>query len=147
MANLSGIKRPDPVQYTVAMGSESVTVVFDSALMTGRWERDIERAAKAGDTETVASRLFGVFISWDVTDDNGQPVPISEEILLDLPSKALVKLFEGMREAAVPPSEEGNASSDTSPSPSIGSSPPPENPQNGQPTSSSPTVSASPSPT
>lgn len=147
MPNLNAIKRSDPVQYTAVMGSESVTIVFDNSRMTGRWERDVNRARQSGDVDKVASLIFSIFVAWDVTDDSGNPVPISEEILLDLPSRALFNLFEGMQQAAMPSSEEGNVSSDTSSTPGIVSLPTPVSPQNGPATSSSPPVSASPSPT
>jgi hypothetical protein len=144
---LSSLLRPDPVTYTAQLGAESVTVTFDAAKMTGRWEREIAEAAKTGDDATVSDLILSIFIGWDVTDDAGQPMPISKELLLDLPGKALANLIEGMRTAANPASEEGNASGSTSSIPATGSISLPASPPNGQPTLSSPTPSASPSPT
>lgn len=146
MARLSGIVQADPVTYTATLGSESVTIVFDAARMTGRWERDIRQAMDAEDVDAVADKLFSVFISWDVVDDSGAPVPIAREILLDLPGKALINLFRGMQEAGAPGEAEGNASSATTvaqPSPAPPSSP--STPLNGSATLPSPSVSASPS--
>lgn len=147
MARFSAIKQADPVSYTAQMGPESVTVTFDAALMTGRWERDVNRAIQAADSEKVVEMLFGVFISWDVVDDNNQPVPMTSEVLLDLPNKALLNLMNGMRDAAAPASEEGNGSGSTSSIPDTASISLPVSPPNGLPTSPSPPLSASPSPT
>jgi hypothetical protein len=147
MPSLSNITRADPVTYTAQLGPESVSVTFDAAKMTGRWEREIATAADANDGERVSDLLFGVFIDWDVIDDNGQPVPISKEILLDLPGKALASLIEGMRESVLPASEEGNGSGSTSSTQGTLSSNSQASLQNGQLTSPSLPSSALPSPT
>lgn len=147
MARWQGIVQPDPVSYTATLGSESVTVTFDNSKMTGLWERDVRHAIAADDADKVSELLFGVFISWDVVDDQGAPVPISTEVLLQLPGKALVAMFQGMQEAASPSSEEGNVSAITSSSPTDDSSSTQDSLLNGQSPSLSPTPSASPSPT
>jgi hypothetical protein len=144
---LSSLTRPDPVTYTATLGPESVSLTFDAAKLTGRWEREISAAAAEKDFVTVSDLLLGVFIDWDVTDDEGRPVPISREILLDLPGKALGNLIEGMGDAATPASEEGNGSSNTSSTAVTDSTSSPENPPNGQVTSSSLPSSTVPSPT
>jgi hypothetical protein len=125
---LSSLTRPDPVTYTATLGPESVSLTFDAAKLTGRWEREIAAAAADKDFVTVSDLLLGVFIDWDVTDDAGDPVPISRDILLDLPGKALSNLIEGMGNAAAPSSEEGNGSSSTSSTAVTDSTSSPENP-------------------
>jgi hypothetical protein len=145
MPALSGITKADPVQYTARMGNESVTVVFDAARMTGRWERDIRQALDLSDVDTVAERLFSVFASWDVVDDAGNPVPMSSEILMDLPGKALRALFSGMQDAVAPSSEEGKALSDISSTPAPTSTSQQASLQNGPTPSTLPQSSASPS--
>lgn len=147
MPAFSGIHQSDPVTYTARMGSESVNVTFDAARMTGRWEREVARAIREDDSDTIGDLIFGVFIAWDVTDDAGQPVPLTPEILLDLPGKALMNLMNGMRAAVAPASEEGNGSGSTSSTPDTASISLPVSPPNGLPTSPSPPLSASPSPT
>jgi hypothetical protein len=147
MPSLSNITRADPVTYTAKLGSESVAVTFDAAKMTGRWEREIRAARDTDDASKVGDLILGIFIDWDVTDDAGQPVQISKEILLDLPAKALGNLIDGMTTAAFPSSEEGNGSSDTSSTQDTLSSNSQENHQNGLATSSSALSSTVPSPT
>jgi hypothetical protein len=145
MPALSNITRADPVTYTAQLGPESVSVTFDAAKMTGRWEREIRDARDAEDVSKVGDLILGIFIDWDVTDDAGQPVPISKEILLDLPAKALGNLIDGMTTAAFPSSEEGNGSGSTSSTPDTLSSSSQENHQNGLAISSSPPSSTVPS--
>jgi hypothetical protein len=147
MPALSSLTRPDPVTYTATMGQESVSVTFDAAKMTGRWEREVAQAVADEDAIKVSDLVLGCFIGWDVTDDAGSPLPISKDLLLDLPGKALISLLNGMRQAANPSSEEGNGSASTSFTPAPNSISSPVSPQNGQPPSPSLPLSTSPSPT
>jgi hypothetical protein len=143
MPSLSNITRADPVTYTAQLGPESVTVTFDAAKMTGRWEREIRAARDTEDVSAVGDLILGIFIDWDVTDDAGQPVPIAKEILLDLPAKALGNLIDGMTTAAFPSSEEGNGSGSTSSTADTDSTNSRVIPPNGQVTSPLPELSAS----
>jgi hypothetical protein len=143
MPALSNITRADPVTYTAQLGSESVSVTFDAAKMTGRWEREIRAARKEEDVEKVGDLILAMFIQWDVTDDAGQPVPMSKEILLDLPAKALGNLIDGMTTAAFPSSEEGNGSGSTSSTAGTDSTNSQASLPNGQVTSPLPGLSAS----
>jgi hypothetical protein len=143
MPSLSNITRADPVTYTAQLGPESVTVTFDAAKMTGRWEREIRAARDTEDVSAVGDLILGIFIDWDVTDDAGQPVPIAKEILLDLPAKALGNLIDGMTTAAFPSSEEGNGSGNISSTADTDSTNSRVIPPNGQVTSPLPELSAS----
>jgi hypothetical protein len=143
----SAIYQSDPVSYTASLGPEAVTLTFDSAKMTGRWERELRAAQREDDSEKVSDLILSVFVGWDVVDDVGQPVELTTDLLLDLPSKAMVALIEGMIRAAYPSSEEGNGSGSTSSTAAMDSSSLQESHQNGQATSSSLPSSTVPSPT
>jgi hypothetical protein len=147
MPALKGIFVADPCEFTARLGSESVTFVFDLAKMTLRRERDLKRSAAADNVDAMVKDLLDVLTSWDILDDAGQPVPLSADILLDLPAKALGNLIEGMSTAAQPSDAEGEASSVPSPELSTDSSEPVPTHQNGAATSQLPEHSASPSPT
>jgi hypothetical protein len=143
---LSGIYQPDLMEFTAELGSESVTVKFDRNKLTLREELEVEKAIEAGETQKVIEPILRLFHSWDVVDDNGAPVEMSQELLLSLPSRAIVSLFEGMQREATPSSEEGNGSSDTSSSASTSSTPTQASPQNGPAPSPLPAPLASQSP-
>jgi hypothetical protein len=147
MPAFSTLIRSDPVTYTARLGEESVSVTFDAAKMTGRWERELFSARADGNGVRVSDLILGVFIGWDVTDDAGLPVPLTAEILLDLPQKALVNMIDGMMKANTPASEEGNDSANTSSTVATDSISLPASPQNGQQPSVSPPLSTSLSPT
>ena len=147
MPALRGIFVADPCEFTASLGNESVTFVFDRAKMTLRRERDLKASANNDNVDAMVGDLLDILISWDVVDGAGQPVPLSADLMLDLPAKALGNLIEGMSNAAQPSSEEGNVSSEPSSTPPPTSLKPAETHQNGAATSPLPEPSASPSPT
>lgn len=110
MPAIKGIFVADPCEFTATLGSESVTFVFDLSKMTLRRERDLKRSAESSNVDAMVADLLEVLISWDVLDETEQPVPISADLLLDLPAKALGNLIEGMSAAAQPSDAEGEAS-------------------------------------
>ena len=145
MPALRGIFVADPCEFTAALGNESVTFVFDRAKMTLRRDRELKRSALSDNVDAIVKDLLDIHISWDVVDDAGQPVPLSADIMLDLPAKALGNLVEGMSNAAQPSDAEGEASRAPSPGPSPTSSAMQSTHQNGPAPSTLPEPSAVPS--
>lgn len=143
---LSSLSRPELVTFTAALGDESVSIVFDANKQTLRNELKAKREIEAGNTEAIVDQLAGLLVSWDVVDDDGKPVPLTKDVLLDLPSKVIVAISEGIGEASTISSAEGNASSTPSASqPSSTSTQDSQSSPNGSDTSSSPAPSAAPS--
>ena len=147
MPALRGILASDPCEFTATLGSESVTISFDRAKMTLRGERELTRAAEANDIDAMVAWLERILIGWDVVDEQGQPVLLTAEVLLDLPSAVLGALITRMGEAATPSDAEGNASSEALSSQVAGYSEQVQMSPNGPVASPSPAPSASPSPT
>lgn len=143
MARLDGIFSEDRCDFTVALGSESVTIVFDRSKLNLRRDAAMQRAVNEGDVEGMVTSLAEVLTGWDVVDEAGQPVALSAEILLDLPARALENLIKGIGEVATPSSEEGNGLGSTSSTPSVDSSSMPASLPNGQSPSPLPTPSES----
>src|SRR5438132_8388852 len=125
-----GIYVSDPVSFTASLGTESVTFVFDRSKQTLRRERDLRRAGEANDVDGLVKELMEILVSWDVVDEAGEPVPLSADILLDLPGPALGNLLELMGKAGQPADAEGEASSVPSLEPSTTSSATPPQLQN-----------------
>lgn len=68
-----------------------------------------------GDYSTILEwyRFFlGIcIISWDLQDDKGKPVPVSEDVLSTLPDPYVEAIFEELRQAsAVSPKKDRNGS-------------------------------------
>jgi hypothetical protein len=63
---------------------------------------DIQRAASTtGESEKALRALVelvaGVIVSWDVLDEDGQPIPVTEEFLWDCPLDFVMGLIEAVR--------------------------------------------------
>ena len=144
MPRLSNLTRQHPVSVCFGYEGETVTVTFDRNRMTQNWARSIKQTIDEGDIQGSAQALFEILIDWDVVDDQDNPLPVSVEILGSLPLAALGALDEAIGEAAVPASEEGNASPAISPAQPPGSTRPQEILRNGQQPSTLPEPSAFP---
>ena len=145
MASLSSIKRPDLVTVTLKFSGETVNVTFDRNAMTQRWVKAAQEGRTAADVEWFSRSLAELLTGWDIVDDQGAPVPITPEVLSDLPLPFLGALDEAIGEAGTLSSEEGNASSPSAPSPSSGSTRELTASPNGSETSTSQNASAVPS--
>lgn len=147
MPSLSSITRPDPVAITVLFGGETVNVTFDRNAMTQRWMKQLQQGIKNEDVETAAKSLADLITDWDITNDDGTPLPTTADTLAGLPLPFLHAIDEAIGEAGTISSAEGNASSPSAPNPSSDSTPSEMSSPNGSDSSTSPTPSASPSST
>ena len=155
MPKLSSLTRVHPVSVTFEAEGESLTVVFDRNKITPNWIDRQQSAGATGDFALIMASTLEVLISWDVQDEQGQTLPVSAEILSQLPFESFIKLGNAIAEAAMPGSDEGEGSGEASSvSPRDPNTPstlplPGTQPtsQNGQEPSPSPTPLASPSPT
>jgi hypothetical protein len=141
----SSLKRPHPVEVVFEAEGETVTIVFDRNRITQGWAKRIQQGMESQDMEAAISGMLEVLQSWDVVEEDGSPTPLSAEVLSDLPLGVLANLNIAIAEAAMPSSEEGNGSSNTSSTPPTDSSSKLESPPNGQEPLPSPQSSASPS--
>ena len=147
MAEIGALTRQKPREALIDLGDgDSVRIVFDSNRVTPLWVDETQKRVNNQDSLSLPKALSDVILEWDVTDE-GAPFPPSAENIAKLSFPVMGLFFERIMDAAVPSSEEGNASSDISSSPSQSSTPPPVNLQNGPAPSTSPLSSASPSPT
>ena len=147
MSRVRNIKQPKPVDLAFDVGGEMIAIVFDKNAMTPNWAQRISQGAANEDMLSVTKGLAEIIISWDLVDEQEQPVPPSAEVLGDLPFDFLIKLQERIAEASVPSSEEGNASSAPLSSPVPVSSVPASNSSPNGATSPSPAPSESLQPT
>lgn len=145
MPALDSLKRPDPVTVTVDFGGETVTVTFNQNAMTKRWVKQIQAGLEAEDIETSSRSLVDLIMSWDILDSNGAPVPVTVDVLDDLPLPFLRAIDEAIGDASNLSSAEGNASSKPAPKESSDSTPTGEASPNGSETSTLPESSAVPS--
>ena len=129
----SHLTRPKPRQVLVDIGEgDTLSIVFDSNRITPAWMREAQERDEATDPLSLPTALAEVILRWDVTEEDGSEfLPVIDNIAeFSYPVQTL--LLTEILKAAVPSSEEGNGSSDTSATASTGSDNSPEIPQNGQ---------------
>lgn len=147
MPELKQLTRAKPTSCEIDLGEgDIVKVTFDRNKITPAWMQSAEKRDNERDVLSLPKALSEVILLWDVTSD-GEPFGHTPENIAQLSYPAQQGLLQRIIEAAVPASEEGNVSSNTSSTPSQSSSSEPASLQNGQAPSPSPTPSASPSPT
>lgn len=146
MPEIRQLTRQVPVEAVIPLGEDSVRVTFDRNGITPYLLSEMQKRLEDGDVMAVASMLSQVIMSWDVTED-GAPFESSPENIGKLSVSALASLSRRIGDEAVPSSEEGNASSDTSSTPVPSSTEQPASPQNGPEPLPSPELSTSPSQT
>lgn len=147
MPELSQLTRPKPTDAVADFGDgDVVKVVFDRNKITPAWMKQAQERDEAVDVESLPKALLEVIISWDVLDNGAVTVP-SLGILCSFSYPVQSGLLTAILTAAMPSSEEGNASTNTLAIPGEVSSSALASPPNGQAPSPSPAPSASPSPT
>ena len=84
---------------TVAYDGETVDIVYRPGAFTPRVEARINEAQKDSTvSQELAQILSEVIISWDVLDDDGQPLPPTIDLLMDLPLAFLSAVSVGIGE-------------------------------------------------
>ena len=137
----SSLLRPRPVTLSLELEDESLTLTFDANKITPNWMR---WASEHDDDPMVLPKaLAGVLVAWDVTEEDGSGFEPSEQNLAQLPFPLQSLLLTEILQAAMPASEEGNASTNTSATPNEVSMSEPESHQNGQQPSQLPSPSVS----
>ncbi len=143
---VSDLTRAKPLDVTIDLGDGDMIVVrFDRNKVTPAWVGLAQQRDEASDALSLPKALADVILDWDVVADNDEPFPPTVENLAVFSYPAQSDLLRRILEEAVPSRAEGNASANTSSSPSMDSTDAPASPQNGQVVSLSPPPSASPS--
>jgi hypothetical protein len=119
----------------VPVGDEKVEVRYRPGAFTPALQDELDELG-SGTASRVGRRfcesLCKVLASWDLEEDNGEPVPLDPDRLTELPAQFLAKLLEVVAEDMRPGEAQGSsgatspqvAASGSSP-PGTGSSPPP----------------------
>ena len=137
----SSLLRPRPVTLSLELENESLTMTFDANKITPNWMRWASEHDE--DPMVLPKALAGVLVAWDVTEEDGSEFAPIEQNLAQLPFPLQGMLLTEILQAAMPASEEGNASMNTSATPSEASTSEPESHPNGQQPSPSPNLSES----
>lgn len=70
-------------------------------------EQKLNAAIADGDTATVAAEFSQIIADWDVTDDDGNVLPINEETISMLGIPLVAELFQVVQETLSPKAKTG----------------------------------------
>lgn len=147
-ATRSQVRRQKLVTHSVDFGDGVVIAfTFDANKMTDAWMEQWTRHEQEESAPQLNASLADLIEAWDILEtEDGPPVPVTADEIGNLFSlRDKLRLMHEF--AGLPSDAEGNASGNTSSSPTTGSSSTPEIHPNGQSTSPTPAPSASPSST
>lgn len=93
---------------TIPVGGGTITLGYNPAGVTPRMFATIEVLQESPDNPRIVSMAMAEMLSqmatnWDVTDDDGAPLPLTTDALMDVPIQILSKMCEAIfAEIAVP---------------------------------------------
>lgn len=88
---------------TVPYDDAEVKVVFKPAVINQEWLDRVTAIPDDGEgSDTQVSLLAMALVSWDVLDDNDEPMPPSEELLRHIPIDLRNAIMQAIMEALAP---------------------------------------------
>lgn len=100
----------------VPFGDDTLTLTYKPSAVNAKQEaRELEEREKGQHLLAQAKSLAEIVESWDVTDDKGKPLPVSEEVLaglgLDVTSKLTRAILDDLLPNRTQPAVSRNGSS------------------------------------
>lgn len=115
MPSVAHFRKPRVVNHTVDFYGEGVKFVYDANKLRDSWINEWAALEARSDGSKLNEMLNDLIIAWDITNDDGSAYPKTPEAmeLFTIPDKT--KIMRELMVALNPTSEEGNASSASSP--------------------------------
>lgn len=78
----------------VEWGDETAGVTYYPNRVTPRWEEQFQQAESSTDMAEVLTHLLK---SWEIVDENGEDLPPTVDVMVELPSSLLIHVFDEIR--------------------------------------------------
>lgn len=113
--SLSAIQQEQPTRDIVLDFEDAGTVnmTIDPDRYTIGWQRRIRAAIKDNDAAGLADAFFSVVLAWDLADDAGDTLPLTQEGIDHLRLETVTTIMRKMNEAVDAPKAETTTSSST----------------------------------
>lgn len=108
---LSALGRQRPI--TVVYDDTPIEITIRPQAINDYWLERLE-AIETRDREGIANLLAEALVDWDVTDDEGQPIKPTAEVLRALPVDLLTELIYAVMDAMRPKERNSATSAATS---------------------------------
>lgn len=95
----------DTKTATVVFGDESMDIEFRIGAISPRKMTAMQNAPAEQQLETTADFLEGVLSKWDVIGEDGKALPITRDVMLDLPVDFLGAIATAINDAVNVPKE------------------------------------------
>lgn len=84
----------------IDIDGEVLNIAYDQAVITPRFEQLInDPNFGQGDQKPQVVQLTAMLLKeWDLQEEDGSPTPLTEEVLMDLPSAILLLIFKAISE-------------------------------------------------
>jgi len=99
------LNREETGTFVIEWMGERVTFVYRPALVNPARIDEVQEAQAVNPDMSQGETwllLLSPLVSWDIEDEGGNPVPVSAEILEQLPTPFLEAILAGMRSAVRP---------------------------------------------
>ena len=101
--------------FETEIGGELLAGEYRPAVVTFAWSRSLQNIEKAEQPDKeIVQKILSAVDSWDLEYEPGQPVPLTEDALMDVPTDILLAVIGEVANAGLP----GEATAGQTPAPS-----------------------------
>lgn len=94
---------------TVLWEDETVDVGYHPAAVTPAMLEQVQEAAKSTNLDVIGLMMEPMLAWWDVLDDDGQRLPVTAEVIREIPLAFTMAVLKQVQTAMQPPDAEGKA--------------------------------------
>lgn len=114
MAKLSHLIK-DSRPLTVDFDGQPLAIIYrPSAVTPTHHDETMDLLEKQRVGSALARTVSNILISWDLTDENGKPYPVTEKALRDLPMQLLSKVSVAIQDDIAPNAQKSGTSDGSS---------------------------------
>jgi len=101
--------RKETRSITFEFLGETVHVAYSPGAFTPELEAEANAAEPGHQLGALAKMFARILASWDVMDDDGQPLPITLDTLMVMPAKFLGAIMKALQDDTTVPKESGGS--------------------------------------
>ena len=105
MAKLSALQPADIRKVEIPVGGDTLHMDVDASVLTIGWQHRVNKAVADEDVAAFAVEFFSLVQEWDLEDDDGEILPLTEETINQLSVKTFGMLVERVTEQLNPNAE------------------------------------------
>ena len=89
--------------FAIDIDGETLAGEYRPAVVTFGWSRSLQAIGSAAEPDKeIVQKILSAVDSWDLEYEPGQPVPLTEEALMDVPTDILLAVIGEVAKAGLP---------------------------------------------